>query len=203
MVGTRQVGDLPDDVKPLPVRESEGDCQGIVPAPSQREEGRMKALRTLWAEFRAFAFKGNMIDLAVAVIIGAAFSGVIDSLVKDVIMPTLSYATSAVKEAKERASQAADTAGQHMGVTSPPTTGPATQPTTGPTTQPAAAVAGGPGAAAPATRPADVAGQAIAAAAVDHPSREWQDMASAFAAALAADRKAAEAKAEVEKAEAA
>ena len=31
---------------------------------------------SLWSEFKAFAFKGNMIDLAVAVVIGAAFSGV-------------------------------------------------------------------------------------------------------------------------------
>ena len=41
-----------------------------------------------------------MIDLAVAVVIGAAFSGVINSLVKDIIMPTISYAVTGVKEAK-------------------------------------------------------------------------------------------------------
>jgi large conductance mechanosensitive channel len=45
----------------------------------------------LWDEFKAFAFKGNMIDLAVAVVIGAAFGAVISSLVKNVIMPALSY----------------------------------------------------------------------------------------------------------------
>jgi large conductance mechanosensitive channel len=48
-----------------------------------------KAL-TLWGEFRQFAFKGNVIDLAVAVIIGAAFGKIIDSLVKDIIMPLVS-----------------------------------------------------------------------------------------------------------------
>jgi len=42
-------------------------------------------------EFKAFAFKGNMIDLAVAVVIGTAFSNVIGSLVKDVVMPVISY----------------------------------------------------------------------------------------------------------------
>ena len=42
-------------------------------------------------EFKAFALKGNMIDLAVAVIIGAAFGAVVNSLVKDVLMPLLSY----------------------------------------------------------------------------------------------------------------
>lgn len=40
-------------------------------------------------EFRAFAFKGNIIDLAVAVIIGAAFGAIISSLVDDVITPLL------------------------------------------------------------------------------------------------------------------
>jgi large conductance mechanosensitive channel len=38
-------------------------------------------------EFRDFAVKGNVIDLAVGVIIGAAFGKIVDSLVKDVIMP--------------------------------------------------------------------------------------------------------------------
>ena len=38
-------------------------------------------------EFRAFAVRGNVIDLAVAVIIGGAFSGIVKSLVDDVIMP--------------------------------------------------------------------------------------------------------------------
>jgi large conductance mechanosensitive channel len=38
-------------------------------------------------EFKEFAIKGNMVDLAVAVIIGGAFGKIIDSLVKDIIMP--------------------------------------------------------------------------------------------------------------------
>ncbi len=38
-------------------------------------------------EFKAFAIKGNVIELAVAVIIGGAFSKIVDSLVKDIIMP--------------------------------------------------------------------------------------------------------------------
>lgn len=42
-------------------------------------------------EFRQFAIKGNMIDLAVGVIVGGAFSKIIDSLVKDVIMPIISF----------------------------------------------------------------------------------------------------------------
>ena len=41
-------------------------------------------------EFREFAVKGNVIDLAVGVIIGAAFGKIVDSLVKDIIMPVVS-----------------------------------------------------------------------------------------------------------------
>ncbi|MEZ5432633.1 MAG: MscL family protein [Verrucomicrobiales bacterium] len=37
-------------------------------------------------EFKSFALKGNMVDLAIGVIIGGAFGGVVNSLVKDVIM---------------------------------------------------------------------------------------------------------------------
>jgi large conductance mechanosensitive channel len=40
-------------------------------------------------EFRDFAVKGNVIDLAVAVIIGGAFGKIVESLVKDVIMPVI------------------------------------------------------------------------------------------------------------------
>jgi large conductance mechanosensitive channel len=39
------------------------------------------------SEFKAFAMKGNVVDLAVGVIIGAAFGKIVDSVVKDLIMP--------------------------------------------------------------------------------------------------------------------
>jgi len=42
------------------------------------------------SEFREFALKGNVMDLAVGVIIGAAFGKIVDSLVKDLIMPVVS-----------------------------------------------------------------------------------------------------------------
>jgi large conductance mechanosensitive channel len=41
-------------------------------------------------EFRKFALKGNVVDLAVGVIIGGAFGRIVDSLVQDVIMPPIS-----------------------------------------------------------------------------------------------------------------
>lgn len=50
---------------------------------------RQKAF-SLLEEFKGFAFKGNVIDLAVGVIIGAAFGKIIDSLVKNIIMPLVS-----------------------------------------------------------------------------------------------------------------
>lgn len=45
----------------------------------------------LWSEFKNFAFKGNLIDLAVAVVLGTAFAKVIDAMVKGLIMPLISY----------------------------------------------------------------------------------------------------------------
>src|SRR5436309_13518196 len=47
-------------------------------------------MRKIWKEFQEFAVKGNAVDLAVGVIIGAAFGSIINSLVKDVIMPPIS-----------------------------------------------------------------------------------------------------------------
>jgi large conductance mechanosensitive channel len=44
-------------------------------------------------EFRDFAMKGNVVDLAVAVIIGAAFGAIVNSLVADIIMPLIGAAT--------------------------------------------------------------------------------------------------------------
>jgi large conductance mechanosensitive channel len=47
----------------------------------------------MWKEFKEFAVKGNAIDLAVGVIIGAAFGGIVASLVKDLLMPPLGLIT--------------------------------------------------------------------------------------------------------------
>jgi large conductance mechanosensitive channel len=47
-------------------------------------------MKRIWKEFKEFAIKGNAVDLAVGVIIGAAFGGIINSLVKDIIMPPVS-----------------------------------------------------------------------------------------------------------------
>ena len=47
-------------------------------------------------EFRTFIMRGNVIDLAVGLIMGAAFGSIINSLVKDVIMPPIGYALGGV-----------------------------------------------------------------------------------------------------------
>jgi large conductance mechanosensitive channel len=45
----------------------------------------------MMSEFREFAVKGNMIDLAVGIVIGTAFGKIVNSLVNDVIMPPIGY----------------------------------------------------------------------------------------------------------------
>ena len=46
----------------------------------------------MFKEFKEFAMRGNVLDLAVGVIIGAAFDGVVTSLVNDIIMPPIGMA---------------------------------------------------------------------------------------------------------------
>jgi large conductance mechanosensitive channel len=50
-------------------------------------------MKKIWKEFQEFAVKGNAVDLAVGVIIGAAFGSIVNSLVKDVVMPPISVLT--------------------------------------------------------------------------------------------------------------
>ncbi|ENN93245.1 large conductance mechanosensitive channel protein MscL [Bartonella bovis] len=47
-------------------------------------------------EFKEFALKGNMIDLAIGVIIGSAFSGLINSIVNDIFMPIIGFITGGI-----------------------------------------------------------------------------------------------------------
>ena len=51
---------------------------------------------SIFAEFKKFAMRGNVVDLAVGVVIGAAFTGIVNSLVNDVIMPPIGWATGGV-----------------------------------------------------------------------------------------------------------
>ncbi len=50
----------------------------------------------MFEEFKKFAMRGNVLDLAVGVVIGAAFTGIVNSLVKDIIMPPIGLALGGV-----------------------------------------------------------------------------------------------------------
>lgn len=54
-------------------------------------------MKKLWNEFKEFAFKGNVIDMAVGVMIGSAFSKIVTSLVNDIFTPILSLLTGRVQ----------------------------------------------------------------------------------------------------------
>ena len=55
-------------------------------------KGRVN-MKKIWNEFKAFSFKGNVIDLAVGMIIGSSFTAIVNSLVNSVVMPLLSLIT--------------------------------------------------------------------------------------------------------------
>jgi len=57
------------------------------------KEKIVAATRGFFTEFKSFAVKGNALELAVAVVIGAAFTGVVNSLVGDLITPLLGFFT--------------------------------------------------------------------------------------------------------------
>ncbi len=50
----------------------------------------------MWKEFKEFATRGNALDLAVGVIIGAAFTPIVSTLVDNIIMPMIGYITAGV-----------------------------------------------------------------------------------------------------------
>ena len=54
-------------------------------------------MKKFLSEFKEFAMKGNVVDMAVGVIIGAAFGKIVTSLVNDVIMPVIGVLTGGVK----------------------------------------------------------------------------------------------------------
>jgi large conductance mechanosensitive channel len=56
-------------------------------------QGAARMGASLFEEFKNFAFKGNVVDLAIGVIIGAAFGNIVKSLTDNVIMPVVSYVT--------------------------------------------------------------------------------------------------------------
>ncbi len=59
-------------------------------------------MKKLFQEFKDFAIKGNLIDMAVGIIIGTAFNNVVNTLVKKVVMPPLSMLTDDVNLANKK-----------------------------------------------------------------------------------------------------
>ena len=57
-------------------------------------EAQAKKAKGLWGDFKKFAFKGNVLDMAVGVIIGGAFGKIVTSVVNDLIMPIFGFITS-------------------------------------------------------------------------------------------------------------
>lgn len=51
----------------------------------------MKKVATLWQEFKEFAIKGNAIELAIGLVIGQAFTKIVNSLVTDIILPPIGW----------------------------------------------------------------------------------------------------------------
>lgn len=50
----------------------------------------------MWNEFKKFALKGNVVDMAVGVVVGGAFSTIVNSLVSDIIMPFFGFVTAGI-----------------------------------------------------------------------------------------------------------
>jgi large conductance mechanosensitive channel len=63
---------------------------------SQNQETDKEDTMSIGSEFKEFAMKGNVVDMAVGVIIGAAFGKIVSALVENVIMPPLGMALSGV-----------------------------------------------------------------------------------------------------------
>lgn len=53
-------------------------------------------MKKLWNEFKTFAFKGNVVDLAVGMMIGSAFTAIVTALVNSILMPLISLITGKV-----------------------------------------------------------------------------------------------------------
>lgn len=56
----------------------------------------------MWQEFKKFAIKGNVVDLAIGVIIGGAFGKIVTSLVNDIIMPVFGIITGGINFSQAR-----------------------------------------------------------------------------------------------------
>ena len=61
-----------------------------------KKEKRKKEQISFWTDFKAFITKGNVLDMAVAVVVASAFNAIVNGLVKNIITPFVTYLTSGV-----------------------------------------------------------------------------------------------------------
>src|SRR5690606_33913639 len=92
--GRAPPGRRPEDDAALTVGEGDrilarAATSGGATACRGQEAVKKERAMSMMSEFREFAMRGNVVDLAVGVIIGAAFGRIVDSLVKDLVMPTV------------------------------------------------------------------------------------------------------------------
>lgn len=74
-------------IEKIPEKTSEEDKRALIHKGLNRAKG-------FWSDFKNFAMKGNAVDLAIGIVIGSAFTAIVNSLVKDVIMPIFGRVTS-------------------------------------------------------------------------------------------------------------
>ena len=61
-------------------------------AEKEKKAKKERKKSTFWKDFKAFISRGNIVDLAVAVVVGAAFTAIVNSLVNDIIKPLITWA---------------------------------------------------------------------------------------------------------------
>jgi large conductance mechanosensitive channel len=111
----------------------------------EQEKVMAGKIKSLWNEFIGFAFKGNMLDLAVGIVIGGAFTTVVTAMVNDVVMPTVNGIV--MPMINNAATAATNTVAKVTGASTQPTTMASSQPSVaGATPAPAAPQAPAPSA---------------------------------------------------------
>ena len=71
-------------------------AEGAKVVRKEKKEKRKKERISFWADFKAFITKGNVLDMAVAVVVASAFNAIVNGLVKNIITPFVTYLTSGV-----------------------------------------------------------------------------------------------------------
>ncbi len=84
---------MPGIVIPEPEKTVLQTCKNVLYWDYYKQRGKCVEMKNFFNEFKKFISRGNVMDLAVGVIIGSAFTAIVTSLVDDMIMPLLSLIT--------------------------------------------------------------------------------------------------------------